>query len=670
MFTRYGGPLSRACALTIFAGIAANAQAPVFRPQVDIDQTKLLTGCPVATAPGCQYKLKTVLQSGGDFYSTPFLPWDPKTGQGDGYGEGVDGPRAAQRHAFNPSNPDYRYLRLNGLDSQSCYECHNSIGSTHQNYGEALMRSPFSVGGSAGSNSNAFINPFFPERLTLFIRNPPHVFGTGYVQGIGDEMTFQLLLLRKAARAQAKAKPSQPVTVPMVANSVNFGTFTTTYAAGSPAKINANASSCPAASNPASIGGEPGFYDDVTKLSGVPCDLVVRPFQWKGVSSSVRHFARDALDFHFSMQAFEKVAFCDCDRDGKGNRVTKPEVTIGQVSALVSFVTMMRPPVQAPVVGDAALGKQIFQGSAPGLQLYEHMCANCHIPSQRLRSPNVLVEWPTNANDENAPVIDPANPSTYPILESVCPNGVPNNPNACPMESGYAGAASKGSLVTPAVTSNALPVVRRFNQNVAALERARPALVNGSPGEAGWKSVIVALSKPITGGGIVGHDYVIPLQPDPSLLTNLQLPRLKPNPDGTVDVPLFSDLKTHVMGKFLSDVTDCPSSGPPCPPQGTDVANINTVPDQFLTRPLWGVADTGPWLHDGRAQTLKDAILMHGDTASGSGSEAAPVVDAFEKLTPAQQQALVNYLLTLRLPQPVAAPSAQAKASTGASAGQ
>src|SRR5262249_48292439 len=163
------------------------------------------------------------------------------------------------------------------------------------------------------------------------------------------------------------------------------------------------------------------------------------------------------------------------------------------------------------------LGKQIFQGTAPGLQLYQHMCANCHIPSQRLRSPNVLVEWPTNPNDENAPVIDPANPSTYPILENVCPNGVPNSPSTCPMESGYAGAASKGALVTPAITSNALPVVRRFNQNVALLEKARPAaLLNAPQGEAALKSIIVALSKPVTGGGIVGHDYVIPLQPDPS----------------------------------------------------------------------------------------------------------------------------------------------------------
>jgi hypothetical protein len=349
------------------------------------------------------------------------------------------------------------------------------------------------------------------------------------------------------------------------------------------------------------------------------------------------------------MQAFEKVAYCDCDRDGKGNRKTGPEVALGQVTALVSFVTMMRPPVQAPLTGDAALGKQIFTGTAPGITLHEHMCANCHVPSQHLAIPNVLVEWPTNPNNESAPVIDPANPATYPILESNCPNGIPN-PNACPVESSYSSAASKGSLVTPSLTSNALPVVRRFNRNLAALNQPRTAALLGAPlSTASLKSLITTLNRPVTGGGVVGQDYVIPLEADPSVLTNLQLPRLKANSDGSVDVPIFSDLKTHNMGKFLSDPNGC---GALCPAQGTDVANINTVPDQFLTRPIWGVADTGPWLHDGRALTLRDAILMHGDTASGSGSEAASVIDAFEKLTPAQQQAVVDFLLTLRLPQP------------------
>src|SRR6201986_4467401 len=93
------------------------AQEPVFVRAVDIDQQKLLTGCTIATDASCGYKLKDVLNSGGDFWTTPFQPFDPITGKGDGYGEGENGPRAAQRHAFNPQNPAYRFLRLNGLDS-------------------------------------------------------------------------------------------------------------------------------------------------------------------------------------------------------------------------------------------------------------------------------------------------------------------------------------------------------------------------------------------------------------------------------------------------------------------------------------------------------------------------------------------------------------------------
>jgi hypothetical protein len=65
-----------------------SAQDPVFRPKIQIDQQKLLTNCPVATAPGCFYKLRAVLESEGGFYTTPFQAYDPLTKKGDGYGEG------------------------------------------------------------------------------------------------------------------------------------------------------------------------------------------------------------------------------------------------------------------------------------------------------------------------------------------------------------------------------------------------------------------------------------------------------------------------------------------------------------------------------------------------------------------------------------------------------
>jgi len=43
------------------------AQAPVFTPDVNIDQTQLLAG---------KYPLRKVLESGGQFFTTPFIPVD------------------------------------------------------------------------------------------------------------------------------------------------------------------------------------------------------------------------------------------------------------------------------------------------------------------------------------------------------------------------------------------------------------------------------------------------------------------------------------------------------------------------------------------------------------------------------------------------------------------
>jgi hypothetical protein len=671
--------LATLAAIATVSFIACHAQNPVFLPAVDIDQTKLLQSCPVATDKGCYYSLKDVLNSGGDFWTTPFQPYDSTTQPptGDGYGEGPMGPRAAQRKAFNPNklSKNYPYLRLNGLDSQSCFECHNSTGSHAIDKRGALIRKPYGVAGSAGSNSNAFINPFYPILQTLFIRNPPAVFGSGYQQAVGDEMTYELFCERDAARTTAKSTPGKTVTAPLTAKGIAFGTFKTTFTNG-PAKVVADTSTCPASANPTYIGGIQGYTDDVTGVEGVSCDLVIRPMQWKGVASSLRHFVRDALDFHFSMQAFEKVAQCDCDRDGKGTPATGPEVSIGQLSAMVSFVGMTRPPIQMPLTSPSEhKGQQIFTGdpSIPGL--YKNMCAQCHVGPLKLVTPQLLVEWPTNAADESAPPIDPDNSKTWPISPASCLKGIPSAANICPVESSYGASMTSassrfkntGALVSPSISSESLSVVRRYEINKAASATEANALVEALPGTSQMETRIKRLRAPLSGGStglvnanalaqapgsVVGRDYVIPLSVQASDVTANQLPRLPDNPDGSINVPLLSDLKRHNMGTALSDPVGKLPSGSPIPTQGTDVNNIVNAAQQYMTRPIWGVADTGPWLHDGRALTLRDAILLHGDSATGGGSEAAPVIDAFEKLPPADQQSLVDFLLTLRLPPP------------------
>jgi len=86
-------------------------------------------------------------------------------------------------------------------------------------------------------------------------------------------------------------------------------------------------------------------------------------------------------------------------------------------------------------------------------------------------------------------------------------------------------------------------------------------------------------------------------------------PRIAIDDNGQLPVRAFTDLKRHDMGAALADAFD----------------ERGVAPSVFLTPPLWGVARSRPYLHDGRAPTLEAAILMHGGEAQASR-------DAYEKL--------------------------------------
>ena len=88
---------------------------------------------------------------------------------------------------------------------------------------------------------------------------------------------------------------------------------------------------------------------------------------------------------------------------------------------------------------------------------------------------------------------------------------------------------------------------------------------------------------------------------------------------------VFADLKRHDMGPGLTEFFGHP------------------LDNQFTTARLWGVADTAPYMHDGRALTLGEAILMH-------GGEARAARDKYAALVEKDQARLLNFLLSLRTP--------------------
>jgi len=90
------------------------------------------------------------------------------------------------------------------------------------------------------------------------------------------------------------------------------------------------------------------------------------------------------------------------------------------------------------------------------------------------------------------------------------------------------------------------------------------------------------------------------------------------------DVPLFSDLLIHDMGAALDD----------------RVSQGGARGKDWRTTPLWGVSTRPRLLHDGRAATIKDAILAH-------DGEAAEVTTRFRRLTKPEQSALLIYVAAL-----------------------
>ncbi|MFB6264139.1 MAG: di-heme oxidoredictase family protein [Bradymonadaceae bacterium] len=91
-------------------------------------------------------------------------------------------------------------------------------------------------------------------------------------------------------------------------------------------------------------------------------------------------------------------------------------------------------------------------------------------------------------------------------------------------------------------------------------------------------------------------------------------------------VPAYTDLLLHDMGPKLAD--------------GFKKFMGSATGSEFRTQPLWGVAATGPYLHDGRADTIDGAIRWHGGEAKASKEK-------YVALSEKDRSALVAFLKSL-----------------------
>ncbi len=96
-----------------------------------------------------------------------------------------------------------------------------------------------------------------------------------------------------------------------------------------------------------------------------------------------------------------------------------------------------------------------------------------------------------------------------------------------------------------------------------------------------------------------------------------------------IDAPVFTDFLLHDMGDTLSD--------------SLEGADGDAEPREWRTSPLIGMSLAKTFLHDGRAKSLEEAIILHG----GPGSEAAESAQRFQDLDDDDRAALLAFVQAL-----------------------
>jgi hypothetical protein len=172
----------------------------------------------------------------------------------------------------------------------------------------------------------------------------------------------------------------------------------------------------------------------------------------------------------------------------------------------------------------------------------------------------------------------------------------------------------------------------------------------GLPGQPGWIYFEPNPYNPATGPnspnlrlGPVNYPATAPALTVDLSSDELPLPRLKLW-GGVVMVPAYTDLKLHDMhDPSKPSLADDPECEPldQNQPAGTDAFFAGNC--KFITRKLWGFYNQGgAFMHHGKFTTAREAVEAH-------NGEGLPQRQAFDALSPDDQNALIEFLKSLQV---------------------
>jgi CxxC motif-containing protein (DUF1111 family) len=156
--------------------------------------------------------------------------------------------------------------------------------------------------------------------------------------------------------------------------------------------------------------------------------------------------------------------------------------------------------------------------------------------------------------------------------------------------------------------------------------------------------------------GPIAESGVCPSIPGEAVAVAVAPPPVDPGPPaieaervGTPSIPQAA--AAVVAPPVLAELPNAPTPpvflpAIPVPPTSAPVKRPTSGPAsrfEWRTAPLWGFRDSGPYLHDGRADTLDQAVALH-------GGESATIAQKFFALSPRERRQVEAFLKSLTAP--------------------
>lgn len=320
------------------------AAEPASAPAIIGDEPTIKVHFSQAAIDAGEVSLESLVAQGRLLFTAQFNTLD---GAGRPETTGVGDSPFRERREF-PDN----FNRISGPDAGSCAACHSQplIGGAGDNVTNIFVDAeihPFA--NFDGGEGDAFkidltLETVGPER------NSVSLFGSGLIEMLSREMSFELHGIRDAALKQAR-ETGTDVTRSLVTKDVDFGTIIV----------------------------RPDGSIDSSGVEGVDSDLIIKPFHQKGAVVSLREFAVKGMNNHHGMQPTERFRDgVDADGDGVVNELTR-----GDLTAIVAFMVSLPTPGRVMPTDPAA-----FAAAEHGEELFATLnCIQCHRTTLRLDSP-------------------------------------------------------------------------------------------------------------------------------------------------------------------------------------------------------------------------------------------------------------------------------------------